>query len=606
MSAAAHHQWKLVAPWYRWQHAALPADGRKSAPVLQKFAGDDFIADFLAQPQHSLVFDTIDDVVSNLDFVPAVPGGALLNKVASLFPVDASGNPTKSKTNAYRSRLAPSDLRKLYLPSHDRHYLVTCELHCDAPGFPTVPRQQVCQAGFVVRRRTPIVPAGKEAQVISEVQKVRTLEANLAELLLLDQASHLHAPLSGEILAASQQQQKLVAAEQLIDPTVTSWAALLAKRQREVTDKRSSLQTWYNANGIAVKVDGWFADMQDGKPSKTLGHWQALDATQQHADASVAGESIFPLYPLVPDPGEPAHDAAGRTLYYGVVPTGSQTHDHLGHPRFDDQTTYEVRCFVRRHKDCCPKKNIEPDCHGEVVWSAPTEPYRLAPPFDLVGTSNRPITIKMPDLRELAAQAASRPRGKFSPVRVLQPQHLCAKTKGGVPQPCDVGGEAICFFSIPLITIVALFVLNIFLPVVVFIFQLWFLLVFRFCIPPQISVGGGVDAALAAQPPGVDLDADIGIEVGGVAKTAQQINDLLKASMAGRIAEETGEDAGNIAAKLDGFSNNALGPLAQSTEDAAHMPSDPKQIPPELVDKEDLAYEPHRTPAWTTEQGNRL
>ncbi|SFU59572.1 hypothetical protein, partial [Pseudoduganella namucuonensis] len=86
MVAAVQHPWKLVAPWYRWERAAVPRDGRGSAPTLQKFAGADYIEGFLQAPQRSLRFDPVDDVVNNLDFVPAVPGGALLNKVATLFP----------------------------------------------------------------------------------------------------------------------------------------------------------------------------------------------------------------------------------------------------------------------------------------------------------------------------------------------------------------------------------------------------------------------------------------------------------------------------------------------------------------------------------------
>lgn len=54
-----------------------------------------------------------------------------------------------------------------------------------------------------------------------------------------------------------------------------------------------------------------------------------------------------------------------------------------------------------------------------------------------------------------------------------------------------MGGPAICFFSIPLITIIASFVLNLFLPIVVLLFNLWFLLALRFCIPPSFSIAGG-------------------------------------------------------------------------------------------------------------------
>ena len=80
----------------------------------------------------------------------------------------------------------------------------------------------------------------------------------------------------------------------------------------------------------------------------------------------------------------------------------------------------------------------------------------------------------------------------------------------------EMGGEAICSFSIPLITIIAMFVLSLFLPIVVFIFNLWFLLVFRFCIPPQIKVAAGLDAALAVTPPKIDLDAEFSVKIEGL------------------------------------------------------------------------------------------
>ena len=54
--------WRLVGPWYRWPRPGLPADGRVSRPVIQKFAGDDFIKDFLAHPQRSLKYDEVIDV----------------------------------------------------------------------------------------------------------------------------------------------------------------------------------------------------------------------------------------------------------------------------------------------------------------------------------------------------------------------------------------------------------------------------------------------------------------------------------------------------------------------------------------------------------------
>ena len=77
--------------------------------------------------------------------------------------------------------------------------------------------------------------------------------------------------------------------------------------------------------------------------------------------------------------------------------------------------------------------------------------------------------------------------------------------KDGKPQsPGRSAGFEICFIPIPLITIVATFVFELFLPVIMFIFQLWWMLALKFCIPPEIDVAGGISAEIG-------LDGKIGI-----------------------------------------------------------------------------------------------
>jgi hypothetical protein len=577
--------WRLVGPWYRWPRPANPQDGRASRPAIQKFAGDEFISSFLAKPQYSLKYDELIDVVNHYDMVTAK--SSLAGKLSSFLKLGADGKPTTG-ADVYRARLAPSNLRKLYQPTHDRHYLVTCELHCDAPGFPRVDRRQVCQAGFVVRRRRSVLPPEISAQtVLDEASQSQRLAACLLELLNLDAA--VSDPLiSAELRAnALAQQAKLATVAGQAD-----WSGLLATSRVELAKERERLNKWYNDNHIRVEIDGWFPRLEGSQPSRIYGCWRPLlDDSEQTADIT-SGEQIYPLFPLIPDPREAHHDAAGRSIYYGTVPTTGLEHDGAGQARFDDRTTYEVRCFVRAHHTCPGRVGKAPDCHGPLTWSQSSEPYRVAAPFDVLGAANRPITIKMPDLRELAAQAASRPRGKLSPVRFVQPQQLAPKGDGG-----EMGGEAICSFSIPLITLIALFVLNLFLPIVVFIFQLWFLLVFRFCIPPSIQASAGVDAALAVTPPGIDLDADFAIKLSGVGQTASQINALLGSSLGASILASTGD---NDPVDLSEFSNNALGPIDQSFADVktfqpeadGTLTSPPVGTP--------LVYEDPVTPLWPT------
>ncbi|MEW5770359.1 MAG: hypothetical protein AB1831_08330 [Pseudomonadota bacterium] len=589
-AAAPRHAWCLAGPWYRWPRPGDPQDGRGSRPAIQKFAGDDFIAAFLAKPQHSLKYDPVIDVVNNYDLVSARSGMA--GKLATFLKLDASGKPTTGP-DVFRARLAPSDLRKLYQPTHDRHYLVTCELHCEAPGFPAVDRRQVCQAGFVVRRRRSVLPSGMDPQTVTEQAATsRRLEADLLELLNLEATAH-DPQLDATLRANAAAKQASLAR----DAGAADWPTLLATRQAELSAERTRLHHWYDSHGIRVEVDGWFPHTESGKPSRTWGEWRHLaDAAAQTADVT-SGERTYPLFVLVPDPREQDHDAAGRTLYYGTVPTQDLAHDASGAARFDDQATYEVRCFVRAHHACPGRAGKTPDCTGPLTWSHSSEPYRVAAPFDVLGAANRPITIKMPDLRELAAQAASRPRGRLSPIRFVQPQQMKPKSGGMTASGGEMGGEAICSFSIPLITLIALFVLNLFLPIVVFLFQLWFLLVFRFCIPPSISASAGVDAALAVTPPGVDLDVDFAVKVGGVDQTADQLNALLGASLADTIRDGTGN---GDPVDLGAFSNNALGPIDQAFGDAAALqPAADGTITPPPVGTP-LVYETPVTPARRT------
>jgi hypothetical protein len=582
--------WRLVGPWYRWARPGHPQDGRLSRPAIQKFAGDDFIEAFLARPQHSLKYDPLIDVVNNYDLVSI---GAALGKLSSFLPLNERGEPAKSGP-LFRARLAPSTLRKLYQPAHDRHYLVTCELHCEEPGLPRVTRQRVCQAGFVVRRRRSVVPPNlTPAMIAAQTAPVRAAEAGMLELLTL--AATLTEPSASAALqsATRARQQALASAAGVAD-----WNALLALRSAQLASLRAGLDAWFQAQGITVRIDGWFPSMQDGRPSKLYGAWRELSEVQQTTDSADSGEVSYPLFALIPDPRDTAHDAVKRTMYYGTVPTGSIEHDASGVARFDDLTTYELRCFVREHRATPSRTGRKPDCCGPVVWSLASDAFRVAAPFDVLGAANRPITIKMPDLRELATQAALRPRGKLSPVRFVQPQHLSPKVKDNGADGGDMGGAAICSFSIPLITIIALFVLNLFLPIVVFIFQLWFLLVFRFCIPPQIKISADVDAALAATPPGIDLDADFAVEINGVGQLASQLNTLLEGSLEARVKQDTGAAE---TPELGAFGNNALGPLDQALQDAADLKADAAgSLPQPPPVGSPLIYEDPVTAVWPT------
>lgn len=82
----------------------------------------------------------------------------------------------------------------------------------------------------------------------------------------------------------------------------------------------------------------------------------------------------------------------------------------------------------------------------------------------------------------------------------------------GNPVPGGFGGGQICSFSIPLITIVARFLLSIFLPIVVIIFKLWWMLLLKLCIPPSVGFDAKLEAAADLEG-SFSAGADLSVEV---------------------------------------------------------------------------------------------
>jgi hypothetical protein len=553
--------WKLVAPWYYWtrQIAAGPATGpRSTRPAFQKFDQSDFVDGFLKAPQRSLKFkDDVDQVFAvNLIPAPVLSGGVFSGKSITFFaPRTGPGG----SANPQRASLVPQGIRKIFLDTHKRYYLVVCELHCDAPGFPTAPASHACQAGFVVRRRYLKYPRSAQPAALALLKEIVAVEAQIAEL---DQTAPLRP-------AAARKRAVMVEKLRADGSFPARRAGLLA----QLASKRAELQRWKDDNGVLSVQEGWFPG-----PFDKVGSWDIVE----DAPSNIR-ESYLPLYPLFANPDIPDHDAEGRTIYFGVLPTSSLDTDDSGRARFDDRSIYEVRCFVRRHKVGCPRTQTPPDCGGELFWSEPTEAYRLASQFDLVGTANRPITIQVPDLAELAAQAATLPFGKFAPVKFVQPQSLRPSISGGMSlSGGSMGGQAICFFAIPLITIVALFVLQLFLPIVIFIFGLWFLLAFKFCIPPSFQIDAGLQAELNAIPPAVNVDAAFSVTVGGVTKTAAQIQAELKAQMEDAIEANEGFPPGTL--NLGAFANSPLIQLNKTFVAEKALPTDVANDPPVGLD----------------------
>ena len=453
---------------------------RQTRPVFQKFDNPDFAKGFVADPQHSLKFKDEVDRHFNIavNGLPATFGGPFTRMI--------------QWKDARRATLVPTPIRKLYLDTHKRNYLVVCELRCDAPGFPKVDPKEVCQAGFVIRRRSTEIPSEARAEVKKALDQVVNLQAQIAHL-------EQRAPLHGKQAKRRAALIKRLAKDGSLKKTCIDLKVELQKAR----DELDKLKVQF---GVESFREGWI-------PSEfeNIGEWQPVTEAPEEVL-----ESYFPLFPLFADPKTENHSGDGKTIYFGVLPTSSRDTDENGNARFDDISLYEARCFVRRHKPDCPRGNQEPDCAGELVWSKPTEIYKLASQSDLRGTAQRPLTIQMPDLAELAAQVAALPINQFSPMKIAQPQSLQFEVEDGRPKSKNggVGLPQICFFAIPLITIVAFFVLSLFLPIVVFLFGfgLFFLLALRFCILPSVSIDLELQAELDVVGPELDVDAGFDID----------------------------------------------------------------------------------------------
>jgi hypothetical protein len=212
-------------------------------------------------------------------------------------------------------------------------------------------------------------------------------------------------------------------------------------------------------------------------------------------------ERGYPMRLLRPAPDDPDHAARDGTIYYASVPTASDETTPDGRARFNELDTYEIRVFARAKHGTCP---------GRLVWSEPTQVFRLASFYDPFGSAQRPTEIRLPDFKELEASSA------LPSVRMTQPagSSLMFSKFGDIPTKGKTGGpQEICFFSIPLITIIAMFVLNLFLPIVMFVFGLWWMLKLKFCIPPSIEFEADLAAELDVEPPELQLMADIDIDV---------------------------------------------------------------------------------------------
>jgi hypothetical protein len=425
------HAFAFRAPWYvrEREHIGLRDPGALR-PAIQMYDSPRFVKQVTNDPRDSLAF-TPDDLWS--------------------FPVPvAFPGPGPGRTRFATFRMVSTGLRKLYQPNHDRFYLVVAELFCDEPGLPRAGPHRDITVKFAMRRRHLVVSGGR-----SSVRR-------LARELMRDLIRHQHADV------------RLAARSAAVTPDVDDlWWADQAARERFTEDHADLL------DAVTAHLDSqsWLVDSTTG-----AGRWGDL-ADQTATEA----EQMFPMWRL-PDRPDTCAAANTRSLWFGLVPTYSADHwvdpDPAAGgrpvPKLDDHAIYEIVCSVTQ-----PPPAGQEQCPPKVSWSTPTEPFRLAAAYDPDGTKNRNVSISAPDFRALAARAGQAAGPGGLAISTPPGSQMQFNPFNGIPKPGDgsMGGTgSVCTFAFELFFIVALFLFLMFMPIVVFVFQLWWMLALRFCL----------------------------------------------------------------------------------------------------------------------------
>ena len=174
-------------------------------------------------------------------------------------------------------------------------------------------------------------------------------------------------------------------------------------------------------------------------------------------------------------------DSGSASTILGLITTLLQTRSvQVQTPmgRFQDASRlYRLRIFVR-------VKGHTPGCPTELVWSCYSDPFRIAAWHESGGRTTPPVPL--PDPMDPAFRKSAAPNCSFAVPASLMNAMNSATLSGLSSGSGGSGGGGIqlnwiCGFNIPLITICAFFVLNIFLTLLNIIF-FWLPLI-KICIP---------------------------------------------------------------------------------------------------------------------------
>jgi hypothetical protein len=145
--------------------------------------------------------------------------------------------------------------------------------------------------------------------------------------------------------------------------------------------------------------------------------------------------------------------------------------------RFQDATRlYRIRVFLRINGET-------PGCPPRLIWSQPSDPFRIAAWHESAGRPAVPVPLPDPTDRNFLKSATPNCSFAVPPglMNAMQGTSMADLSSGSAGPSSGVQLGWICGFNIPLITICAFFVLNIFLSLLNLVF-FWLPFV-KICIP---------------------------------------------------------------------------------------------------------------------------
>jgi hypothetical protein len=148
----------------------------------------------------------------------------------------------------------------------------------------------------------------------------------------------------------------------------------------------------------------------------------------------------------------------------------------LPRPRFDDSSLYCIQAWVRvAGRDACEREQI--------VWTAPSEPFSIAEPNDLLGA--QPATIALPDIPRLIRDIPRIEKAKARPWAGFPAKPGSAYITGEKPEDTRLafGIGSICSFAIPVLTICAYILFSIIFSILIIIPGFAWMLFLKFCLP---------------------------------------------------------------------------------------------------------------------------